>query len=204
MLRRPAKGWDLGGILAELGTPEVGRDVERWLDAVVEWNAKMDLTAVKTDAELAWLMCGDAAVLARALPRAAAQTVVDVGTGAGAPGLALAIMRPDLRVTLVETLGKRAAFLRTMIGTLDRAKDLTLETRDIAEGDFDVALSRATFPPAEWLARGMKLVKPGGDVWLFLAREASPPNEVENVSYDDPSGAPRRLVRYRRAIVRWA
>ena len=61
-------------------------------------------------------MLADALRPRAAHPRGA--RVVDVGTGAGAPGLALALLRPDLRVTLVEPLGKRAAFLRTVLGAV--------------------------------------------------------------------------------------
>jgi 16S rRNA G527 N7-methylase RsmG len=85
-----------------------------WLDGIVEWNARIDLTAARSDDELVDLMVADALVLSRHVAEAA--RVVDVGSGAGAPGLALAILRPDLDVTLVEPLDKRVAFLRTSIG----------------------------------------------------------------------------------------
>src|SRR4051794_21721280 len=113
MVTRPASGWPIAGVAAELGlavdatTPALAR----WLDALAEWNAKIDLTAAKEPHALAWLMLADAMMLAPQVAKGA--RVVDVGTGAGAPGLALAILRPDLRVTLAEPLGKRAAFLRT-------------------------------------------------------------------------------------------
>ena len=93
-------------------------NVGTWLERLEEWNARIDLTAARSPEELVDLMLADALVLA---PRIAADArVVDVGTGAGAPGLALALLRPDLRVTLVEPLGKRAAFLRTVIGEAGR------------------------------------------------------------------------------------
>src|SRR5215468_5968057 len=127
MLTRPASGWgsDLANVAAELGLPAPKEEsgLATWLDALVEWNAKMDLTAAKDATALAWLMLADAMVLAPHL--AANARVVDVGTGAGAPGLALAILRPDLRVTLAEPLGKRAAFLRSVIGSIGRT-DVTL------------------------------------------------------------------------------
>src|SRR5580698_3967292 len=80
-----------------------------WLALLQQWNARIDLPAARSDDELVDLMLADALLLAPRLPADA--RVVDVGTGAGAPGLALALLRPDLRVTLVEPLGKRAAFL---------------------------------------------------------------------------------------------
>jgi 16S rRNA (guanine527-N7)-methyltransferase len=131
--------------------------------------------------------------------------VVDVGTGAGAPGLALALLRPDLRVTLAEPLGKRASFLRTVVGAVGRA-DVSIER---ARGEalsgrraWDVAVSRATLSPPDWLKLGTTLAAPGGVVWVLLAKEEAPshPHAVveTDLSYAWPlSGAARRAVAYR-------
>jgi 16S rRNA (guanine527-N7)-methyltransferase len=167
-----------------------------WLDALAEWNAKIDLTAAKDPKALAWLMLADAMVLAPHVAKGA--RVVDVGTGAGAPGLALAILRPDLKVTLAEPLGKRAAFLRTVIGLLGRTDVTLLPKRGDAldKGAFDVAISRATLAPDEWLALGRTLVVPGGEVWVFLAEGEAPPDAKSEIAWTEPPGKKRRLVRY--------
>jgi 16S rRNA (guanine527-N7)-methyltransferase len=182
---------------------ERARAIGVWLDALTAWNAKIDLTAAKDARALVWLMLADAMMLAGAVP--SGLEVVDVGTGAGAPGLALAILRPDLRVTICEPLGKRAAFLRTVIGTLGRTDvALRAERADrLPRGAFDVAISRATFPPPEWLALGADLVRPGGSVWVLLAQDDPPADArcaiAETLAYDDAStGAKKRLVRYMR------
>jgi 16S rRNA (guanine527-N7)-methyltransferase len=199
MLRKPASGWPIADVLGE--TPH-GDAINAWLDALALWNAKMDLTAAKDASSLVWLMLADALMLARAIPPSV--SVVDVGTGAGAPGLALALMRPDLRVTLVEPLGKRASFLRSVIGTLRRT-DVTLEPRNadaLVPAEFDVAMSRATLPPEDWLRLGASLVRDGGSVWVLLAREEPPAIEgaryikEETLEYEDPSSK-KMLVRYR-------
>lgn len=189
------------GVGARVPDAATARALEVWLDALAVWNAKIDLTAAKEPRAIAWLMLADAMMLAGAVPEAA--TVVDVGTGAGAPGLALAILRPDLRVTLCEPLGKRAAFLRTVIGTLGRT-DVVLRAEraeKLPRGDFEVAISRATFPPAEWLAVGADIVRPGGSVWVLLAQDDAPTDArcaaAETLAYADAStGAKKRLVRY--------
>ncbi len=195
--------WPIGEVVAGLATESpdalVVAALGTWLDALATWNAKMDLTAAKEPRAIAWLMLADAMMLARVVPRGA--SVVDVGTGAGAPGFALAILRPDLRVTLCEPLGKRAAFLRTSIGLLSRT-DVALDPRaadKLDPGKWDVAVSRATFPPSEWLAIGSTLARAGGSVWLTLAQEEPPAPEraVETLAYDDAStGAKKKLVRY--------
>jgi 16S rRNA (guanine527-N7)-methyltransferase len=172
-----------------------------WLELLSEWNKRIDLTAARTDAELSDLMLADAALLAEHLPEKA--RVVDVGTGAGAPGLALALMRPDLALTLVEPLAKRAAFLRTVIGTVRRT-DITilLERGDAVAARlpraFDVAVSRATLPPAEWIPLALRLAPVA---WVLLAREEPPAIAGARIDADlayawPATAAQRRAVRY--------
>jgi 16S rRNA (guanine527-N7)-methyltransferase len=191
--------------LGALGVEERARPhVARWLELLREWNAKIDLTAARGEDELHDLMLADAMVLARELPEGA--RVVDVGTGAGAPGLALALVRPDLAVTLVEPLAKRVAFLRTVTGSLART-DVGI-VRDKGEslararpGGWDVAVSRATLAPATWVPVGLALAPAA---WALLAREAPPEIQGARLDLDRAyawplTNAPRRAVRYTRA-----
>ncbi len=172
-----------------------------WLDLLVTWNARHDLTAARSEGELLDLMLADALALCPRLPPAA--RVVDVGSGAGAPGLPLALLRPDLAVTLVEPLAKRVSFLRTVIGATSRL-DVKIhhgKAADLGEKTWDVAISRATFAPPEWLEAGRALVDPGGSVWVLLAREEPPEAQdmelAESFTYSWPNqGRPRRAVRY--------
>jgi len=178
----PPAGWPLARAAEGLGVvvPEDARKaLVSWLDLLVTWNARVDLTAARSADELVDLMLADALILSTRIPEGA--RVVDVGTGAGAPGLALAVLRADLEVTLVEPLAKRAAFLRTVL----------------------VALARATLAPAPWLTLARDLVKDGGTAWVFLAKETNPTNPgftfVEELPYVWPlTTASRRLVRYER------
>ncbi len=146
------------------------------LDLVVTWNARMDLTAARSPDELVELFVADAAVLAqaRATPSMPEETWIDVGSGAGAPGLPLAILRPQLSLTLLEPRQKRVAFLRTAVGQLDcpnvrvqRARSVTVASRG-----FDVAVSRATFAPDAWLAEGARVARHA--VWVLVAKAEAP------------------------------
>src|SRR5579859_2669444 len=92
--------------------------VQTWLELLQQWNERTDLTAARSPEELVDLMLADALVLAGRLESGA--RIVDIGTGAGAPGLALALLRPDLRTTLVESSSKRVSFLRTVLGSVRR------------------------------------------------------------------------------------
>lgn len=207
-LARPASGFRVADVAAHVGfalPPGAEPALDAWLTTLAAWNAKIDLTAAKTADALAELMLTDALVLAREIP--AGGRVVDVGTGAGAPGLALALARPDLRLTLVEPLQKRVAFLRTVIGSADfpggaMPELLARRGEDLPRGAWDVAVSRATLAPEAWVALGCALVAPGGSVWALLA-QAGPPEAPAGARgpavsrYTLPfSGAPRAAARY--------
>jgi 16S rRNA (guanine527-N7)-methyltransferase len=177
--------------------------IEKWLERLQEWNARIDLTAARSPSELVDLMVADALVLSARIPSGG--RLVDVGTGAGAPGLALALLRPDIAVTLVEPLGKRVSFLRTVIGLLERT-DIVLEhiRGEALAGRraWDAAISRATLDPAAWLELGVSLVRPEGGVWALLARDAPPASSLatmeDDFTYVWPlTGAERRAVLYR-------
>jgi 16S rRNA (guanine527-N7)-methyltransferase len=188
-------------VLAAFGVEaQAAPPLATWIGLVERWNKKVDLTAARSPEELVDLMLADAALLAGKIDRSA--RVVDVGTGAGAPGLALGLLRPDLDLTLVEPLQKRVAFVRTVLGSIA----VTSVRIERARGDelvragrsFDVAISRATLPPPEWLALGALL---GREVWLLLARDEPPARPgliiAEDVRYRWPlTGAERRAVRY--------
>jgi 16S rRNA (guanine527-N7)-methyltransferase len=197
------------GVGAQIDDAAAGR-AAAWLDLVATWNAKVDLTAARGTDELVDLMLADALVLARHVPSGC--HVIDVGSGAGGPGLALSLARPDLRVTLVEPLQKRVAFLRTVLGqpTMAAHSSQVRVMRErgedtAARGDrFDVAVSRATLAPPEWLELGARLVQTNGSVWVLLAREPAPElagwGAAEELPYQWPlTGAERRAVRYARA-----
>lgn len=100
--------------------------------------------------------------------------LVDVGSGSGFPAIPLAIWRPGLSLTLLEPTAKKVAFLRSCARELELPNVVVRRERDHEHreaGDFepfDAAVSQATFPPAEWLARGARLVRPGGIVLAML------------------------------------
>jgi 16S rRNA (guanine527-N7)-methyltransferase len=188
-----------------LGATLEGRsraEVETWLALLQEWNARIDLTAARSVEELVDLTLADALVLAGRIDRGA--RVVDVGAGAGAPGLALALLRPDIRATLVESNGKRVSFLRTVVGSVGRTDVVLLRTRGqalVGRGAWDVALSRATLPPRAWLDLATKLAGPGGAIWLLLSKDPPPAHErarlAETIAYEWPlTGAARVAARY--------
>lgn len=147
------------------------------------WKDKTDLTGARTPEALREVMVEDAIVLAGMIAERA--VVIDVGAGAGGPAIPLALMRDDLRVTLVEPRARRVAFLRTSIGSLglvDRvriAHQMIDPARPALPKDgfvpADVAFARATFPPPVWLPMGLALAP---HVIVLTTERYAPPPEV--------------------------
>jgi len=171
------------------------------LELVVLWNRRVDLTAARSAEELVDLYLADAWVLAASVADAGASWV-DVGSGAGAPGLVLQLLRPAWQLTLVEPRAKRVAFLRTAIGQLRLGTKIVAERSDsLRASSCDVAVSRATLPPEEWLAEGGRLARQS--VWVLLARGAAPSRPgwraASQVDYEWPlTQAARRALCFTR------
>ena len=174
-----------------MGIPMSQGQVEQfntYHEMLVEANARMNLTRVPEDPAEAvdrnYLDC--VAPLAGGFP--AANTAVDVGSGAGFPGIPLAIMLPDTRFTLVDALGKRTDFLRNVIDRLGlNAEALHLRAEEAARRPdlrerFDLATARAVAPMnvlCEYLlpltrvgGRALALKGPGMDEELAGAENA--------------------------------
>jgi 16S rRNA (guanine527-N7)-methyltransferase len=138
---------------------------------LLTWSARINLTGARSIAALIDAHLPDAFALARVLPGPA--RVVDVGSGGGLPAIPLALLRPPLSIDLCEPIAKKVAFLRTAVRELGLGGRIRVQpVRAEALGrtaplSFDVAISRATLPPAEWLAFAPRLVVPGGRVFAL-------------------------------------
>ena len=123
------------------------RRFRRYYELLTQWNAVMNLTAISGEEDTARLHFLDCAALAE-LVDLSGKRVIDVGTGAGFPGMVLKILRPETELTLLDSLDKRVRFLSTVCGELGfadvqclhaRAEEAPPELRQ----SFDVACSRA-------------------------------------------------------------
>lgn len=179
----------------------------QYLDLLVAWNQRVDLTAARSEDELVDLVLADALVLAGShfvsQPAGAASgpRLVDVGSGAGAPAIPVALLHPGLALTLVEPKAKRVAFLRTCLGALSLPGVVARRGRSelLAAGSFEIAMSRATLPPSDWLREGARLAT--RTVWVLLARGDAPRlagwRLVDEQRYQWPlTGVERRALRY--------
>jgi 16S rRNA (guanine527-N7)-methyltransferase len=182
-----------------LEVPDAARQqLVTWLDLVVAWSERVDLTAARDVETLADLLLADAALLASTQ---LAGSVIDVGSGVGAPAIPLAILSPATTLTLVEPRERRAAFLRTSCGSLERPDIRLLRKRSMeVEAEVaELAISRATLPPPLWLREGARLAQRA--VWVLLGQDEPPTlsswHADLDLSYEWPlTGGRRRAVRY--------
>jgi len=150
----------------ELSDDQHGK-LSRYLDLLLDANARMNLTRITDRAAAELQHVGDSLTVLPLLP-AGAIRVADVGSGGGVPGIPLAIARPDATFLLIESTKKKATFLKQAIDALELKNVSVSEWRaeDVGHSNsretFDVALARAvaTMP---WLAEWcLPLVKKGG------------------------------------------
>jgi 16S rRNA (guanine527-N7)-methyltransferase len=130
--------------------------LEKFWSLLLTWNARINLTGARTREELVEEHLPDSLAMARLVPPDA--RLLDVGSGGGLPALPFAILRPDATVCLVEPRAKRVAFLRTAVRELALTAEVEAQRVEVFSGwRADVAGSRATFAPSEWLERGRAL-----------------------------------------------
>jgi len=142
-----------------------------FLNLLARWNRVYNLTGFRTPAELLERVLHECLLLGRWLQGTA---IADVGSGAGLPGVPLAISEPERRFTLIEPRAKRVHFLRHVVGSLrldnvsvehSRAEDLP------AHAGFDTVLARAVAAPPEFMKIGRCLTRPGSRIVLATSPE---------------------------------
>lgn len=150
----------------------------RYLDLLLQANARMNLTRITERGAAEVQHVGDALTLLPYLPKAA-HRLADVGTGGGVPGIPLAIVLPGVQVTLIESTRKKADFLRETCGALGLGNVTVVNARaeDAGVGElretFDVAAARAVGAMV-WLAEWcLPLVKKGGKVLAMKGAKVS-------------------------------
>ena len=154
---------------------------DRYAELLVEWNQKMNLTAITDPVDIVLKHFTDCLTAVPLLPETKGISLIDVGTGAGFPGVPLAIFRPDVRVTLLDSLNKRLIFLQNVCDEL--GLQATLVHARAEEGGrradlrerFDVATARAVAALPTLCEYCLPFVKVGG---RFVAMKG-PDSDVE-------------------------
>jgi 16S rRNA (guanine527-N7)-methyltransferase len=150
-----------------------------YLTELKRWNARVNLTALRTDREIVLKHFLDSLALLPFLGEAA--SLADLGAGAGFPGLALKLARPELAVTLVEAREKKAGFLEYLVSCLQLTGVEVMRvhlTPALARRwgpRFEAVVSRAAFSLARFLELAAPLLLPGGRALALKGPGLAPP-----------------------------
>ena len=131
----------------------------------LRWSARINLTAIRDRDGILSRHFVESIACARALP-ASIHTLLDFGSGAGFPGIPIALCRPEISVTLAESQGKKAAFLREALRVLGISAKVHSGRAESLATNFDCVTLRAVDKMERAVQSAAHLVRPGG--WLAL------------------------------------
>lgn len=148
--------------------------LEKYADLLVEWNEKINLTAIVDPEGIAVKHFLDCLMIFKYVDMPKGASVIDIGTGAGFPGVVIKIARPDIKLTLMDSLQKRINFLDTLCSELgldvttihSRAEDIKPQQRE----GYDFAVARAVANMRVLTEYCLPYVKVGGS---FIAMKGS-------------------------------
>ena len=169
------------GLLPQLST---------YLDLLLKWNARTNLTAIRDPEEIVCRHFGESLFAARHLAPGAT-TLLDFGSGAGFPGLPIALLRPEFTVTLAESQNKKATFLREVVRTLNLATEVwpnRVEAMPAARR-FDVVALRAVDNMETALPAAIARIAPGGQLAALSTTAHTPANASSIPLPNSQSGA---------------
>ena len=153
---------------------------------LLEWNEKMNLTAITAPEDVLYKHFYDCILFLKAVTPAKNARIIDVGTGAGFPGMVLKIVRPDINVTLLDSLNKRLVFLNEVIAELGLSGISTVHMRAEDAGKaaahrekYDIACARAVAALPALMEYCLPLVKKGG---CFVAMKGASAEDEMNRS----------------------
>ena len=164
-----------------LSGPQLGK-FQRYLELLLVWNEKVNLTAITEPQEVVIKHFLDSLLLLNTVSLKQGAKVIDVGTGAGFPGIPLKIARPDLDLTLLDSLNKRLVFLQELLKELELSAE-TVHCRaeeggrkKELRGKFDFVTARAVAPLNLLCEYCLPFLKVGG---IFAAMKG--PNCSEEI-----------------------
>jgi len=166
-------------------TNEQKLQFDKYYELLTEWNQKINLTAI-TDRDEVWVKhFEDSISIERILDMTSVETAIDIGTGAGFPGIPLKIVYPDLKITLLDSLDKRLRFLEEVISELGlsdvtlihgRAEDYGRDPDHREKYDLCVSRAVAALPVLSELC--IPFVKIGGSFTAYKSEKAE--EEIQN------------------------
>lgn len=169
--------------LSELGiniSADIVNKFLHYLSELIKWNRAYNLTAVTNESDIIIKHFFDSLLFLKAFPEGDGN-ICDIGSGAGFPGVPIAIVKPDVLVTLIEPSRKKCAFLKNVKRVLSLEKVQVVESRveSVREAAFDIATTRALFDIREFLKKTEHLVKKGG--CFIVSKGPKYREELENI-----------------------
>ena len=168
-------------------TEKESTDFELFKNELIEWNSRLNLTAIRTPEEIDKKHFLDSLTLLHLIPENT-KTLADIGTGAGFPGIPLAIIRPDIQITLIESIGKKCKFLEHIkeILNLKNIEIVNARAEEVGKhidykNRFDIVTARAVTKIEELALLAIPLLKKEG---VLLAQKGTLENiesEKENI-----------------------
>ena len=163
----------------ELGinlTEEQLTKLNKFYNLLIDWNEKINLTRITDEKDVYLKHFYDSLTIAKVIDLSTKETLCDVGTGAGFPGIVLKIVYPNLKITLVDSLLKRVNYLNTIIKELELENIIAIHSRgeDFKE-KFDIVTARAVANIEKLLGFTMHLVNKNG---LFIAMKGNISEEM--------------------------
>jgi 16S rRNA (guanine527-N7)-methyltransferase len=182
------------------GVAEMGLDVSseqqqkllQYLSLLHKWNKVYNLTAVREPLEMVTLHLLDSLSV---LPHVKAKDLLDVGSGGGLPGIVLAICLPDLQVTTIDTVQKKAIFMRQVKGEL-ALDNLTVVNERVENfhptEKFEAIISRAFSEISLFIQLTQHLIAKNGQ-WLAM-KGIVPHHEFERAEYERLAIKPNKII----------
>lgn len=164
------------------------------LDTLLKWNARFNLTAVREPTNIVTRHFGESFfAAARLLSARESRSVIDFGSGPGFPGIPLAMLAPKSQVALIESTGKKVAFLREVVRTLALNNVIVFQGRgENYPAQAELVTMRAVEKFESALPSAARLVEPGGRLALMIGRPQvhQAKTLVEAFTWEDPVDIP--------------
>ena len=175
------------------------RAISTYIDLLLKWNARINLTAIREPGEIVQRHFGESLFAARhLLEQKLPRTAIDLGSGAGFPGVPFALLAPEVHVTLVESQQKKATFLKELVHVLGLKNVKVFSDRaENYPAAADLVMLRAVEKFEQALLMAIRLTSAGGGVALMIgsAQVETARRLSTEVIWDDPVETPCSLSR---------
>jgi 16S rRNA (guanine527-N7)-methyltransferase len=168
--------------------------ISKYIDLLLKWNARINLTAIREPEEIVERHFGESLFAAqRILAEGGVKTAIDLGSGAGFPGVPFALLAPEVEITLIESSQKKSTFLRELIYLLGLRNVKVFSGRaESYSQSADLVMLRAVEKFGEVLPLALRLLSPGGRLALLIGvSQVDLAKSLAQVEWQEPVAIPR-------------